>query len=324
MKKTIYISGIIGLLLTFAGTLLKLFHLPGAGILFTLGILFTILWFLPLALLNQYKAKGSKKLTPLYILILITGVLEFGGGLFALMGWPFREKVLMVSIPFPFLVLLPVFVYYSRKEEYISLKSLVPVLFLLAYMGVTSAFMTIGPMKSFYDEAVYLEQELHRTNEVLVRYNDHKYKELSNDKVTPGLQEKTSKLVAKIKSLKQDMVLEAPGGQGSNPDGYNPTMLVKAKGKDSKDPVKKILFYENRRTGLGRDLYSFQQFTNSIAREEKLFLVSLDGPGQNIQWISKAFHNAPLVWAETGLSNMQNRVLLKEKQCLDNLLINPH
>ncbi|NMC38741.1 MAG: hypothetical protein GYA41_10500 [Bacteroidales bacterium] len=67
MKNKIYILGLVTTLVVFLGILFKMLHWPGAGILLTLGIFLLVFVFLPVALINNYKASEKKGNRSLYI-----------------------------------------------------------------------------------------------------------------------------------------------------------------------------------------------------------------------------------------------------------------
>src|SRR5512133_2112213 len=109
MKQKLYISGLVNLFVILAGTVFKLNHFPGAGILLTIGIVSFVLIFIPLALISSYRnsENGSKLL---YIFTGITCFVVFTAMLFKIMHWPFAGIALTIALPFPFVVFLPVFI----------------------------------------------------------------------------------------------------------------------------------------------------------------------------------------------------------------------
>ena len=80
MKKLIYISGIISAYYITFGSSFKIQHWPGAGVLLSISITFFALFFIPAALLNNFK--HEKKNAYLYISIFITLLINFAAALF--------------------------------------------------------------------------------------------------------------------------------------------------------------------------------------------------------------------------------------------------
>ena len=61
MKQKIYILGVITAIILTTGAILKVNHWPGAGILMTAGTLILVFIFIPVALIDNFKAEGNSK-----------------------------------------------------------------------------------------------------------------------------------------------------------------------------------------------------------------------------------------------------------------------
>ena len=64
MKQKIYILGVISAMIVFAGTIFKINHYPGAGILIIAGIASLLLLFLPLALDKSLQGRREQEKSP--------------------------------------------------------------------------------------------------------------------------------------------------------------------------------------------------------------------------------------------------------------------
>lgn len=144
MKQKIYIYGIITAIVIFAGAVLKINHLAGAGILFTAGTVTLVLLFLPVALINLYKAEGNKNNLPLFIVTWITCFVVFTAMLFKIQHWPNAGLFLIIALPFPYVVFLPVFLQVTGKNKHFNIYNTVFILLLLAGNSVFSALLSLN------------------------------------------------------------------------------------------------------------------------------------------------------------------------------------
>lgn len=144
MKQKIYILGVISAMIVFAGTIFKINHYPGAGVMIVAGIASLILLFLPLALSNNYRANGNRKNLLLYIVTYITGFVVFTAMLFKLMHWPHAGTLMTIALPFPYVVFLPVFILVTSKDRNFKVYNTAFVLFLLALNSVFSGLLALN------------------------------------------------------------------------------------------------------------------------------------------------------------------------------------
>lgn len=147
MKNKIYTLGLVTTIVVFLGILFKMLHWPGAGILLTLGIFLLVLVFLPVALINNYKESKNMGNRLLYIVTWITCLVVFTAMLFKIMHWPGAGYALLISLPFPFVVFLPVFLTVTSKNKNFNIYNTVAVLFLLALISAISGLLSVNVSK---------------------------------------------------------------------------------------------------------------------------------------------------------------------------------
>jgi hypothetical protein len=167
MKQKIYISGLITTAIIITGGLFKINHFPGAADLLVLGIAMLVLFFLPTALRNHYMTEGNHKNLALYIVTWLTCFVVFGGMLFKIMHWPGAGIALMVSLPFPYVVFLPVFLIVTAKDKNFNINNTVAVLFLLVGASVFSALLALNVSKEKIDDSMELSRSYNRLEAVL-------------------------------------------------------------------------------------------------------------------------------------------------------------
>ncbi len=154
-------------MIVFLGGIFKVIHWPGAGIMLTLGMLMLIFLFLPLALINHYKAEGKRQNLLLYIVTWLTCFVVFGSMLFKIQHWPYAGKLLIIALPFPYVVFLPVFLAITAKNRNFSIHNTVYVLFLLSGISVFSVLLSLNVSKERIDDSLNLSRNYNRIEHVL-------------------------------------------------------------------------------------------------------------------------------------------------------------
>jgi hypothetical protein len=147
MKQKIYFLGLGAAMIMSTGAIFKVNHWPAAGIMITAGTLILVLLFFPAALINNYKADGSRQNRLLYIVTWITCFVVFTGMLFKIMHWPYAAVGLLIALPFPYIVFLPVFLAVTSKNKDFNIYNTVFVLLLLALNSVFSALLALNVSK---------------------------------------------------------------------------------------------------------------------------------------------------------------------------------
>jgi len=167
MKQKIYILGFSTTILVFLGAMLKVNHLAGASILLTVGLAMLVLVFLPLALRNSYKSDGTKQNRVLYIVVWLTCFVVFTGMLFKIMHWPLAGYMLLIALPFPYVVFLPVFLFVTGKNKSSNITDTVFVFFLMAVVSVFSVFLALNVSRERIDDSYNLSGNYIRLETVL-------------------------------------------------------------------------------------------------------------------------------------------------------------
>jgi len=147
MKQKIYMLGLATAMIIVLGTMFKVNHWPGAGILLIGGISVLVIVFLPVALVNSFKDEDNKSKRLLYIITWLTSFVLFTGMLFKIQHWPGAGYLMLISIPFPFLVFLPVFLIVTSKNKEHSIFNTVYMLFLLMILSCFTALLSLNVSK---------------------------------------------------------------------------------------------------------------------------------------------------------------------------------
>jgi hypothetical protein len=119
MKRTMLILGVISPILVIFASLLKIFHLPGGGILITLALFVTGMIFLPLYVMNRIRdTRRLNEYMPmnLYISGMIFGMITILGGLFKIQHLPGAAVMLATGLIGMAVVFLPIYARVKLKE----------------------------------------------------------------------------------------------------------------------------------------------------------------------------------------------------------------
>lgn len=174
MKKTAQITGILSIILVGAGSLAKALHWPGAGVALVAGLVLLALVFVPLALINNYKAVKPPTVI-FHSIVLLTVLIHFIAVLFKVMGWQGTEILMLIAFPFPFVVFIPTLLWYTRKYKLITLQQTIIILFFMAYLGISNAFLVIDFPKDLIQENIALEKEFQAHQEFIKSINQLQY-----------------------------------------------------------------------------------------------------------------------------------------------------
>jgi hypothetical protein len=222
MKNKIYTLGLVLTLVVFLGVLFKMLHWPVAGVLLTLGIFLLVFIFLPLALISNFKASENKGNRFLYIVTWITCLIVFTAMLFKIMHWPGAGYALLVSLPFPFVIYLPVFIAVTSKNKNFNIYNMVAVLFLLVLISAISGLLSLNVSKeriidSLKISANYTRLEMaldeipvnpgqslleRKTDEALILAEKYKALILRHEGITKEQWESNPAILLELRSLK--------------------------------------------------------------------------------------------------------------------------
>jgi len=168
MRQKLYILGIVTTLVVIAGTIFKINHWPGAGILLFAGIGTLVLIFLPLALRDHYNAEKNRQTLLLHIVTWLTCFIVFTSMLFKIQHWPFAGILMTIALPFPYVVFLPVFLITTSKNKNFNIYNTVFVLFLLAVSSVFSALLGLNVSRERINDSYNLSRHYNIVEQELI------------------------------------------------------------------------------------------------------------------------------------------------------------
>ncbi len=310
MKQKLYTFGIITALLIFIGTIFKIEHFAGAGILLTLGLATLVLLFIPLALIDNYKAREPKQNLLLYVVTWITCFVVFTGMLFKIQHWPFAEIILIVALPFPYVVFLPVFLITTSKNKNFNIYNVVAVLSLLAVSSVISALLALNVNKVRIDDSYNLSRNYTKLEVAFKQVLDSRTQTVVDLKIDE---------VCKIVNEYQDLILKSEGLSGEQwrkepgnlrrPDErvVASQVLIDAEGFPAGGRLE---------TGL-KNLIAEMQNTKGyeeLAKAAPVIFDLTDPADSETSWGERTFRDNTISWALIYLDGLKANLILLKSQ----------
>ena len=274
MKNKIYIIGLISPLLIIMGGVFKTNHWAGASILLLLGIFTLCVIFLPAAVISGYK-DNSKKRGLLYIAIFLTIFTDFVGALFKLMHWPGAGKLLIFGITFPVIIFLPVYLYYHYKEHEESQANFLYIMFLLVYLSVMSALLSLNVSREFINGTLVSEYASSLNDYYSVKTKNRYYQmqttsESAKNYITKTLNKHTNVLINEIDEINKEMILLACQCNNSAID-INKINLFKIEMKDNNEVPGMVMIGKGRAKSLKENIQNYKTFLHQFANDKSSF-----------------------------------------------------
>lgn len=324
MKNKIYYLGIICCLSIVTACMLKIYHWPGGGPIFVLGFFLYTLIFMPVALINSFRAEQDRKLKMLYIVAYICVLIDCTGVVFKVQHWP-GAGMLMLTIPLPFVLFLPAYLLYIRKNKQLNYNNLLLVLFFFAYWAVISALLSLNVSKNIIDESIIASYNYEQKAKLAADQTTFIVKSLPNNNakdsakhaVISNIKAKTADLYKMIDNLKVELVKAADSDNQRfiGPDGN--INLWNIDGKDNKDVGMQLLFDTDKLKELKNTLKDYYNYLlSNINHEESV--VNFINQLLNIKdtkeksWEEQKFLDQNMIAVIQTLSLLKNNVSLAE------------
>lgn len=345
MKRLMLVLGISTAVSIIVGTIFKMLHWPGSGILLTLGIVTLSLAFIPLFVMVRIRDTREKNKAinrPLLITGLITAILFSLGSLTKIMHWPGANVTLGTSLIVGGLFLVLFLIDLAKnKENWIENFTYV-MLISLFFAFVNLVYVTNNNKKwPFIDGLVISESTIGINAGYLSKQSEHLISQVNMDNEDQALTQildlksEADQICSFIQSLKLDIV---KGEHEQNMEAINENQHIdywKVRGKASANEVYQVLFGEDgsgKAVELKLMLESFKANALILSQDEttKSFIkrgLSLDldkereegkfpKERENINWEESRFLYSPLILAANNLSHIEEMVRLVELEVL--------
>lgn len=323
MKNKIYLLGIITSSLLIVGSLFKIMHWPGAGIILTVSILSLILAFFPTAFVSCYRENGKKK-TALYISAFITLFFLFLSSIFKIMHWEGASILLFIGILFPIIVFLPVYLYFHFKEEEESLTNFLYIIFFLVGLSAMSGFLAVDISKDMLTDMTRITDVTDLSEYYKLKVEQKK--EYRNVKPAEEILNQSKSLLDKINGIKIDLALCTESNNSRAITENNVLQIWKLPNIYGKDAGGEILANQGKGYYLLDEINRFYSFLISIPeiKADKSLayitnlpgLVSIDYNDDNKDTWVIFNSNMPLILVLLRLTEVENCIRLAELEAM--------
>lgn len=144
MKKTVNIAGLLTVLLTVAGAILKVLHLPGAGISIVLGIAIFSLIFLPLMVILKFRDEVSATDKLVLSTGFVIGAVAAVGVLFKLMHWPTANILMISGISGLTFLYVPLYFFTRVRRPELRFNTIINSVLMMAAGGLLFSLMNLS------------------------------------------------------------------------------------------------------------------------------------------------------------------------------------
>jgi hypothetical protein len=213
----LFISAFFAGILFILGTLFKIQHWSGAGIILSLAALSVTLLFIPALLVSKLSDQGNKIKRPVYILGAAGIVFYTAGMLFKIQHWPLAMVLMFTGVILGGAIAFPLYTWITWKED-----SHIRARFIFLVIGsmliiVPGALINLN-LQNTYDNGYYSHLE---EQQVLFNYKYannltliKQFHDSAAYKVMDDLHSKTAGMLNLIGTIQTNMVAEAEGQPG--------------------------------------------------------------------------------------------------------------
>lgn len=320
------------------GAIFKVMHWPGAGILITVGLGLFALIFLPLAFFNNYRGEGKKQFS-LHLSGFICALICISGALFKVQHWPGSGIMLIIGVPLPFLYFLPVYLYHHNKAKEKSVINFLGVMFLMLYISVFSAFLSLSVGKEILNSMVTMYEDFSKTNELYTLKNNMDYLKLESSlplekkQKVEKIKTKTIELEKTIESIKIDLIKGTDGINSPAIKG-NKIEIGKFSAREESSFTTNFMHGADGASGMAVELKTkivdYREFLLSILKDNQAKYQNINkllntsditdsniGEAQKIPWEVQFFQNGTYaIVILTNLECLETRIKMSEAELL--------
>jgi len=282
-KKRIFLltSGFITGFLFIFGTLFKVQHWPGAGVLLGLSFLTGILLFIPALLANRLREQVNNNKKTAYILGAAGIILYLAGMFFKVQHWPAASLLMVLGLIIISAVALPWYTWLTWKDE----KNITPQ-FLFIIIGalaiiVPGALINLN-LQHNYNSGYYLHQEqeqaLNNSRLSLNKGIIEQYRDSLNYQTLLQLHTKTVGLLSFVGDVQRKMI-EKADGKKEEPADNNESVIQSAMGPEIRYNLINNPFHANTVKYFLQPETDTRQDLDRLVAEYLYYLESLNSSG---------------------------------------------
>jgi len=160
MKKSMIFSGIFSAAFFTLGSIFKIMHWPGAGIMLVSAMMVFSLVFLPLVLLLKNREAGTARQKLLLSLVTIVGILYVLSAMFLLQHWPGARIMWFVTLILSAFVVMPLYFFSGIRRAETKLNTIVTTVILFGILGIQFTMTALRPSPNVEAKVfTYLQSE---------------------------------------------------------------------------------------------------------------------------------------------------------------------
>ncbi len=338
MKKFMYILGMIAPAMLITGTIFKIQHWPGAGVLLTLSLFLLGAIYLPVFVMvkiRDTRKEGKKVNIPMYVFGLIAGIIFIAGALFKIMHWPGAGIMIMLSGIVTVFIFIPILVVQALKDKENQVQNFTILIFVLCFVAITFMMYALRVSKNVLTAfSVAAEGHIASTGIVKARntaYYDQLVLSLPDSEIVLDkaklIREKTNDLDNYIQDLTLEIILKSHSDNNAAVDQKGNIDFDKVDQKDASGSTMLVIFGDEGIPGKGNDLQKkineYREFLYGNSDPELAGSINklLDtSPRGELTWVQYCFLQAPMMGAVNVLTSIQSNIRVAEGEVLNQLL----
>ncbi|MDF1572062.1 MAG: hypothetical protein P1P82_10635 [Bacteroidales bacterium] len=201
MKRTTYLLGLLGSLLTIVGALFKIMHWPGAGIIMVLGFMTVVLGFLPLYFILSYREQTEKPNVIFPVVGYLSLLIVFTGAVFKIMHWPGAEMLLRASVIFLLVGFLPLYIVQIFKRSVKTKINPAYIIMLLVGFSIVLILVKVNISKDSIDRYTEIAVDYRASTGVIDSALTNMLEAAGDSAITPDMK--------KVMSLSEELKADA-------------------------------------------------------------------------------------------------------------------
>jgi hypothetical protein len=327
MKKAMIICGSLSVAAFLTGSFFKIMYWPGANVLLLLAIILFTFLFLPMLFVVKSRDTHNWQDKLLTGTSVLAGMLYATSSLFAVMHWPYRTPLWIITSAFSLFVLIPSYFFTNFRKEGNKINTIITTIILTGATGVLFLMISLRPSKQIELCNFYSNQDLAATARFLTTENASLYQAISDTnskaRALTELRKKSNTLYEKIEQLKLDMI-NALDGRNDKVVDYSSLFSGQFTGHVRST---RMLFNENaeaipRLKELKQEIEDFdacikRNFNiDSFSMINTSGSVEMDSDGSIIPWENFNFYKVPFDMVLRNLTQIQVDVRSVEAVCL--------
>ncbi len=221
MKNILIKSGLISVVLTLLGVLLRVLHLPGTNILLVLGVAIFGLLFIPLLITLKFKDEVETIDKWVLSIGLGLGMIASVGVLFKVMHWPGASVLILSSLAAFILLFVPTYFITKYRRAELKFNTTVNSVLMMACGCLLFALFAMGNSHAYTEittpRYMFLMDNANKMNDANIKMASN----VENYMGFEELHKKSRALYIKVESIKLNLIAKAEGISMEEAQNFN-------------------------------------------------------------------------------------------------------